>query len=164
MILLRSRYFSENNKEEVLKEAKKLFKRDLTDKEKSYYSGKETSSQKRKRRYDAFGRGAFSTATLGGSIGEMINLTKGYVDYDCFKGKERKNIAKGALIGLTAGIPLSMYLSKKIKKKNESNNSKVRLLRLQRGITDMEDDFDQKKFQKELQSSLPKGSPFKEKN
>lgn len=164
MIILRNSYFSENNKEEVLKEAKRIFKRDLTKNEKDYYSGKETTSQKRKRRYNAFGRGAFSTALLGGNIGHMVNLTKGYVDYDCFNGKIRKNIAKGALIGLAAGIPLSMYFNKKIKKKNESNNSKVRLLRLQRGVTDMEDDFDQKKFQKELQSSLPKGSPFKEKN
>lgn len=162
MIILRNSYFSENNREVVLKEAKKLLKRDLTDKEKSYYSGEETSSQKRKRRYNAFGRGALSTTALGGTIGNMVNLAK--VDYDGIKRRELKNISKGALIGLATGIPLSMYFNKKIKKKNESNNSKVRLLRLQRGVTDMEDNFDQKKFQKELQSSLPKDSSFKREN
>ena len=79
---------------------------------------------------------------LGHSAGSIVNLTKGYVDYDYLRGKRIKNRAVGTLAGLAVGIPVFLHFNKKIKKINEQKNSKVRLLRLQRGVTDIDEEIE----------------------
>jgi len=98
------------------------------------------------------------------TVGALAGAHTGYI---------WKHSVKSALTGTAIGAPTlgtigylnekrrAKKLNKKLDEKLEiyekaSKKEKAHLLEKEK--------FDQKRFQKELQSSLPKGSPFKEKN